>query len=87
MSHQMNHIDGISTAAAQYQAYLERMRAAHVAEEDKRVKLRTKGKNLEEQLDTEEESPREENENASPGEGETEGQQAGSGDGFGSHYA
>jgi hypothetical protein len=87
MSHHLNQIDGLSTAAAQYQAYLERLRAAHVAEEDKRVKRRAKGKNFEGQLDTEEESPGEEDENTSPGEGETEGQQAGSGDSFGNHYA
>jgi hypothetical protein len=86
MSH-MHHIDGLSTAAAQYQAYLERMRAAHVAEEDKRMKRRSKGKGFEEQLDAKDESPDEEDGNPSLGEGDAGEQQANPDDSFGNHYA
>jgi hypothetical protein len=55
MSH-LHHIDGLSTAAAQYQAYLERMRVAHAEEEDeKKVRRKNEGEKFQEHMEPEEE--------------------------------
>jgi hypothetical protein len=88
MSH-MHHIDGLSTAAAQYQAYLERMRTAHLTEEenDRKVRRRAGKKNFEDELNADEESPHDEEDSAAPEEGEAEEPQASSNDSFGNHYA
>jgi hypothetical protein len=92
MSH-MHHIDGLSTAAAQYQAYLERMRVAHSAEEDeKKVRRKNSGKKFQEHLepgDEESEGDPGENpeENAHEDVGEETGQETSPGNGFGNHYA
>jgi len=85
----MHHIDGLSTAAAQYQAYLERMRAAHSADEenDRKVKRRPKEGNFEDELNADEQSPREEEDTPPADEGESEEQQTNSNDSFGNHYA
>jgi hypothetical protein len=88
MSH-MHHIDGLSTAAAQYQAYLERMRTAHADEEDKKVRRKNEGQKFQEHLNSEEEETPEGNPDQNPqGDGEQGTEpEAAPGDGFGNHYA
>jgi hypothetical protein len=88
MSH-MHHIDGLSTAAAQYQAYLERMRVAHTdEEEDRKVRRKNEGKKFQEHLGAEEEDSEENPEEKQPEGGEENGEQEASpGEGFGNHYA
>jgi hypothetical protein len=79
----MHHIDAIANTAAQYQAYLERMRAAHSADAGELVRKKTKAERFDEALDPEEESEKEtgdEPEGDEPPEPEAK-------EGFGSHYA
>jgi hypothetical protein len=92
MSH-LHHIDGLSTAAAQYQAYLERMRVAHSEEEDeKKVRRKNEGKKFQEHLEPDDEEPEgnpgESPEENAPEDGQEEtGQETSPGNGFGNHYA
>jgi hypothetical protein len=89
MSH-LHHIDGLSTAAAQYQAYLERMRVAHAAEEeDKKVKRKTEGKKFQEHLGPEEENAGDDPEDKSSADDSEEATEpeAAPGEGSGSYYA
>ena len=92
MSH-LHHIDGLSTAAAQYQAYLERMRVAHAEEEDeKKVRRKNEGEKFQEHMEPEEEEsegdPEDNPEDNHPEDGnEGDGQESSPGNGFGNHYA
>lgn len=88
MSH-MHPIDGLSTAAAQYQAYLERMRVAQSKEEEaQKVRRRNQGQKFQEHLESEEEEADESSEEKQgQDEGEQPTEEASQGDGFGSHYA
>ena len=78
-------IDSIANTAAQYQAYLERMRAVHAGEGGDRVRKKAKAEKFRDILDPEEESEphtSDEPEDEAPPEPEPEAQQ-----GFGNHYA
>jgi hypothetical protein len=81
----MHHIDAIANTAAQYQAYLERMRAAHAAEGNDQVRKKPKAEQFRDILDPEEDSSEEtsdepEGEDAPKPEAEAK-------EGFGNHYA
>jgi hypothetical protein len=82
MHHQ---IDAIANTAAQYQAYLERMRAAHAADGSEQVRKKAKAEKFRDLLDPEEEAEAETGE-----EPEAEAQpepEPEAKEGFGSHYA
>jgi hypothetical protein len=82
MHHQ---IDAIANTAAQYQVYLERMRAAHAADGGEQVRKKAKAEKFRDLLDPEEEPKQdsgEEPEAEAPPEPEPEANQ-----GFGNHYA
>jgi hypothetical protein len=86
MSH-MHHIDGSSNAAAQYQAYLERVRFAHLSEEDPKVRKKKSAEIFkpfaEEEEDVADGSGGESREDKQ----EDSGADSGSKHGFGNHYA
>lgn len=86
MSH-MHHIDGISNTAAQYQAYLERMRAAHSAEEGDKVRKKFRSKRFKDILDPEEDEDADTGEGPSGGQQEEPEAEADTKEGFGNHYA
>jgi hypothetical protein len=86
MSH-VHHIDGLSTAAAQYQAYLERMRVAHLDDEDEKLHKKAKSQKFQVNPDTEEDSGGEADHEASEEPEDEEAQPEAAEDGFGNHYA
>jgi hypothetical protein len=80
-------IDAVANTAAQYQAYLERMRAAHAADGSDQVRKKAKAERFRDLLD-----PKEEEETAPDTGEEPEGEasaepEAEAKEGFGSHYA
>jgi hypothetical protein len=86
MSH-MHHIDGLSSTAAQYQAYLERLRASQSAEGNDRVRKRRKAGEHRDLLDEDETSPEAEGEGSPGGQSDEQETQSPPTSGFGNHYA
>jgi hypothetical protein len=79
----MHHIDSIANTAAQYQAYLERMRAAHLTDGSEQVRKKSKTQRFQDCLDSDEESKKDEgDEPEGEAQPEPEAKQ-----GFGNHYA
>jgi hypothetical protein len=82
MSH-MHHIDAIANTAAQYQAYLERMRAAHLADGSEQVRKKTKAERFRDLLDPEDETEQEAGDEPE----REEAPEPEAKEGFGNHYA
>jgi hypothetical protein len=86
MSHTHN-IDGLSNTAAQYQAYLERLRATHLAEEDDKVRKKARDAKFLIHFDPEEDAKQGTEQNETDAREESPEEEADTGTGFGSHYA
>lgn len=86
MSH-MHHIDGFSNTAAQYQAYLERMRATHLAEEDEKVRKKERDAKFQIRFDPEQDAKQGAEQHETDEREESPEEEADPGTGFGSHYA
>jgi hypothetical protein len=86
MSH-LHHIDGFANTAAQYQAYLERMRAAHLAENEGRTRRKSKPAAFRVTLEPQEDEGQTDDQTQSDEGQEKPEQDTDSNRGFGNHYA